>query len=113
MIHNTILKGILLETLSFSHNEAFVMYHYLFFCFSIEFFDEVAKMEPHESEERDSPDVAVLPEQKEYAKKIFQLSGLQIELTSNDSVQGRDMSGLKEEGRREGEGRRERGGTCR
>lgn len=72
-------------------------------------------MEPHESEERDSPDVAVLPEQKEYAKKIFQLSGLQIELTSNDSVQGRDVSGLKEEGRREGEreGRREREGTCR
>ena len=71
-------------------------------------------MEPHESEERDSPDVAVLPEQKEYAKKIFQLSGLQIELTSNDSVQGRDMSGLKEEERREGErgGRRERERVC-
>lgn len=110
MIYNTILKGILLETLSFSHNEAFVMYHYLlFFCFSIEFFDEVAKMEPHESEERDSPDVAVLPEQKEYAKKIFQLSGLQIELTSNDSVQGRDMSGLKEEGGGKGGEERERG----
>lgn len=92
-----------METLSFSHNEAlFYVLLYFISYFSIEFFDEVAKMEPHESEERDSPDVAVLPEQKEYAKKIFQLSGLQIELTSNDSVQGRDVSGLKEEGKGRG-----------
>lgn len=59
------------------------------FLFRIEFFDEVAKMEPDESDERDSPDVTI-PEQKEYAKKIFQLSDLQVELTSNDT---RGMSG--------------------
>ena len=48
-------------------------------------------MEPDESDERDSPDVTV-PEQKEFAKKIFQLSDLQVELTSNDT---RGMSGNK------------------